>query len=426
MYGVHSSDGGSGERNPIGTTMFGPVETGISRDRSSRSNSAGQVRVPLRGVNTIVCHAATIWNQCPELRAATTQSDYDKFEDDENAIASRKPLKDLNQIGYIKYLQNLVVGSEWLELSSQSKVTLFSQSSLDHLSSLVKVGEQWKGPISVAIYVPGVDFHLTKLYINYLQNCHPQLMSRMTVHFGVPLDCTPDIEAPNIPISLGDCPSNEIVVDTLVSWRAEKVIRFLNNTPYPYNTLRNLARNAVQTEYLMMIDMELIPSQNMFQGLEEFLRQNKTKDCFTCAYVIPQFEIEPSAYWELPKAKKQLITMVKSKLAEPFYGSKYKPLSHCVEGYKWLDVPDSSKVEIAFRMNYTSLCEPIVVLRSTAPGYQNEFRGFGFDRVSQRLPSTSTDAVWAALSRWFSLFGLPTTIKSDTAPSFARPSPPSA
>ncbi|TRY69246.1 hypothetical protein TCAL_14266 [Tigriopus californicus] len=67
-----SSKGGSGERNPIGTTMFGPVGTGIRQDRSSRSNSAGQVRVPLRGVSIMVCHAATIWNQCPELRAATT------------------------------------------------------------------------------------------------------------------------------------------------------------------------------------------------------------------------------------------------------------------------------------------------------------------------------------------------------------------
>ncbi|TRY81123.1 hypothetical protein TCAL_14459 [Tigriopus californicus] len=66
----HNSDSGSGEQNPIGTTMFGPVGTGISQDRSLRSNLAGQVIIPLRGVNAIVCHAATIWNQWPELQAA--------------------------------------------------------------------------------------------------------------------------------------------------------------------------------------------------------------------------------------------------------------------------------------------------------------------------------------------------------------------
>lgn len=146
--------------------------------------------------------------------------------------------------------------------------------------------------------------------------------------------------------------------------------------------MRNLARTAVQTEYLLMVDMELIPSENIFQGLEVFLRRNDTKNCFNCAYVIPQFEIEQLPYWELPKSKKQLIRMIKSKLAEPFYQTRYRPFNHCVQGYKWLDIPDGSKMEIAYATKYTSLCEPIVVIRSTAPGYQNEFRGFGFDRVT--------------------------------------------
>ncbi|TRY72045.1 hypothetical protein TCAL_10867, partial [Tigriopus californicus] len=298
-------------------------------------------------------------------------------------IASHVISKELNQTTHIELHRHIALGSQWLDLSQNSKVTLFTHTSMEYMGSLVRFAEQWQGPLSVAIYVPGVDFHLTKLYINYLQDCHSQLMSRMTVHF--------DFETSNIPISLGDCPSNDIAMDKLVSWRTEKVIRFLHNTPYPNNILRNLARDAVQNEYLMMVDMELIPSQNMFQGLEEFLRKNETKDCFTCAYVIPQFEIESSAYWELPKAKKQLITMIKSNLAEPLYHTRYKPFSHCVQGYKWLDIPDRIRVEIAFTTNYTFLCEPIVVIRSTAPGYQNEFRGFGFDRASHIIHLYLTD-----------------------------------
>jgi hypothetical protein len=39
----------------------------------TRSSAAGQVRIPLRGSNVFVTHAATVWNACPELRSAKTK-----------------------------------------------------------------------------------------------------------------------------------------------------------------------------------------------------------------------------------------------------------------------------------------------------------------------------------------------------------------
>jgi hypothetical protein len=70
----HSSNGSGGRRNPIGQIIFGqPVATGASPFRS-RSATAGQVKVPLRGVDTMVRHAAKEWNACPDLRLAKTRS----------------------------------------------------------------------------------------------------------------------------------------------------------------------------------------------------------------------------------------------------------------------------------------------------------------------------------------------------------------
>jgi hypothetical protein len=40
----------------------------------SRSATAGQVKVPLRGVDTMVRHAAEVWNAFPDLRLAETRS----------------------------------------------------------------------------------------------------------------------------------------------------------------------------------------------------------------------------------------------------------------------------------------------------------------------------------------------------------------
>jgi hypothetical protein len=70
----HSSDGGQGQRNPLGKLMFGDrgdvVEDVCSR--ASRSLTAGRIQIPLRGENTFVVHGAEVWNRSPELRAAKT------------------------------------------------------------------------------------------------------------------------------------------------------------------------------------------------------------------------------------------------------------------------------------------------------------------------------------------------------------------
>jgi hypothetical protein len=70
----HSSHGGGGRRNPISQIIFGqPMVTGACPFRS-RSATAGQVKVPLRGVDTMVRHAAEVWNACLDLRLAETRS----------------------------------------------------------------------------------------------------------------------------------------------------------------------------------------------------------------------------------------------------------------------------------------------------------------------------------------------------------------
>jgi hypothetical protein len=70
----HSSDGGQGQRNPLGRLMFGDRGNvlGDACSRASRSLAAGRVQIPLRGENTFVVHGAEVWNKSPELRAAKT------------------------------------------------------------------------------------------------------------------------------------------------------------------------------------------------------------------------------------------------------------------------------------------------------------------------------------------------------------------
>jgi hypothetical protein len=70
-----SKDGGNGNRNPVGAILFGEKDnyTVSEEQRSSRSATAGRIRVPLRGHDTFVAHAAAIWNECSTLRAAKSK-----------------------------------------------------------------------------------------------------------------------------------------------------------------------------------------------------------------------------------------------------------------------------------------------------------------------------------------------------------------
>jgi hypothetical protein len=72
-----SKDGGNGNRNPFGAILFGERDehTVSEEQRSWRSATAGQIRVPLRGHDTFVAHAAAIWNECSTLRAAKTMGE---------------------------------------------------------------------------------------------------------------------------------------------------------------------------------------------------------------------------------------------------------------------------------------------------------------------------------------------------------------
>eukprot|EP00095_Tigriopus_kingsejongensis_P005594 snap_masked-scaffold12_size759060-processed-gene-6.3 protein:Tk05594 transcript:snap_masked-scaffold12_size759060-processed-gene-6.3-mRNA-1 annotation:"rna-directed dna polymerase from mobile element jockey-like" len=70
-----STDGGSGERNPIGKVVF-PFsrDVGWPEHATTRSKAAGLVPPPLRmTANTFAIHASKMWNDHPTLRTATTR-----------------------------------------------------------------------------------------------------------------------------------------------------------------------------------------------------------------------------------------------------------------------------------------------------------------------------------------------------------------
>jgi hypothetical protein len=69
----HSGDGTNGIRNPFGEAMFSGAE--LPTERSSRSASAGEVRVRTRGLDAYVTQGLEAWNACRELRDSRTKAE---------------------------------------------------------------------------------------------------------------------------------------------------------------------------------------------------------------------------------------------------------------------------------------------------------------------------------------------------------------
>jgi hypothetical protein len=56
----YSDDGRNGARNHVGGLLFTDKRMGMAK--TTRSAKTGLVKVPLRGANTFVTHAAHVWN----------------------------------------------------------------------------------------------------------------------------------------------------------------------------------------------------------------------------------------------------------------------------------------------------------------------------------------------------------------------------
>jgi N-acetyllactosaminide beta-1,3-N-acetylglucosaminyltransferase len=218
-----------------------------------------------------------------------------------------------------KFLDFICPGNKFLELSKKYTVSIATQCSLEKMLSIVELSRHWTGPISLAVFVAGEEFRLTELYISYLRQCFPQVKNQISFHLAFPLDYPPT-DGPNLPFDYKqNCSNPEAVLSQLLKLRSPQTIKWKNNSLYPQNHLRNQARVNCQTEYIYLIDVDIIPSIGMADNLDQFLRKAQCEKL--CAYVIPVYEIDEKAGF--PRNKPDMLKLAKDKMARPFHQKIY-------------------------------------------------------------------------------------------------------
>lgn len=236
--------------------------------------------------------------------------------------------------GGYKVLYNVIEGKE--SANSSFPVTFATHVTVDFLEYVAEVVKRWEGPVSIAAYVPGKDAYFATLKLLRLCWCLPD-MTRATVHYVFDKNAPPATHSP----SNSSFKSSSCIMDELnkgfVSYREK------NDLIYPVNVCRNVARNAASTYFVLVADVQLIPSDNLASKFMHMIHRVPVKS--SKVYVLPLFEVEEGEV--IPRTKTELLKLMKKEHAIYFHRLV---CTHCQKFpglQRWLQAGDDGSVEVS-------------------------------------------------------------------------------
>lgn len=302
---------------------------------------------------------------------------------------------------------NALVGPTYDSLSSNSSVTMATQTSFERMYELHELVSRWDGALSVAIFAPFADMALSITYIRYVQRCQPLSWSAVSFSFLVPAEGYPGhrVEDHLAPSAIKLRCSSPLLVHNQLLAHSNR-IQLENNQNrsliYPQNHMRNLARKTTLSRYTYLVDVDTLPVKGMLHRLEHFLQQHIAKQCEKCAFVIPAFEVSRSE--KFPDDFSELASLVRRKKAQPFHQTVFKKNQAATDSRRWLKQAGlSNRTRILYQIKYETLYEPFYVAQDHVPAHDTRFVGYGFTRNSQAYEMNAAGYRFLALAPIFSV-----------------------
>ncbi|XP_031707136.1 beta-1,4-glucuronyltransferase 1 [Anarrhichthys ocellatus] len=264
-------------------------------------------------------------------------------------------------------------GSSVLALATHTTIN-----NLHHLESLL---ERWHNPISVAIFAHGQDVKFATALVYALNFFCPQIQSLVDFHLvclSGEMASFPDQDREHF-AGLDDCAS---VFSRLETHRdKDKNYAISGNVSYPNNLLRNVARGGTESSYILVIDIDMMPSVDLHQQFMAlvFTRESTGAEVF----VLPAFEIRHAR--KMPANKAELVQLYQVGEVRPFY-EELCPRCQAPTNYsQWVNshVRETGTMEVAHTLTWTDPWEPFYIGPHTVPLYDESFKQYGFNRISQ-------------------------------------------
>ena len=294
----------------------------------------------------------------------------------------------LDSSGQYKIVKN-ILGATQSHTNTHKKdtvadVTLVSQCSLNHIHHIAHLSKRWPGPASVVVFTAVDEVPLTVELILQLYYCVPSMRHNVTIHLVAPFTHV-DFVLPSKP------PADAIFVCGNL---AEKVHLqqkqahnyVLEGVKYPNNLLRNVALTSSHTEYVFVVDIDMLPNADLYEDFTNYLRTQKQEmgsGSNNFVYVVPAFEIQP--HIPLPQHKEQLLLLWKQNKLRPFY---YELCWKCqrptdYDAWRGLAIGEGEGVGVGYEVAWVDPWEPFFIAPRSAPLYDERFRQYGFNRISQ-------------------------------------------
>ena len=329
----------------------------------------------------------------------------------------------LDKSGTYHLLDNFLPSELALRGRAPFDVSLVSQCSSSRLADLWSLAPRWGGPASVAVFTWDVDFAATASRLLHLHFCNDHVFRHVSFHLVYPIMRAPGQQhlASLAGLKL-DCSSitseeglGRLFSEDLSVNYAERG----KELAYPNNLLRNFAINYAQTPYVFVVDVDMVPSEGLRAEFQKFMSSSSfssvamtnhsllsltnnsrdgrgakllerllhTKDNFV-AFVVPSFELESSA--TIPLGKSELLDLWTKGLVRPFYWDVCKKCQEPTGYDRWRalglgesDAGPAKKLAVGYSVEYMDPWEPFYIARTSLPLYDERFKQYGFNRISQ-------------------------------------------
>lgn len=277
---------------------------------------------------------------------------------------------------------NYIVGDE--NVGYDSTVTLTTQATHDFLGHTPTLCRRWQGPVSVSLYASGTDYDTAINKVLFLRACSdPCVRANVTWHIVYHREHTPKTISVKTSRELlaqakPNC-SDDIMEHQFPNYRAEQ------RMTYPINVLRNAARRAAKTRYIMASDIELYPSGNIIPRFLSMVRRRKNSTT-PQVYVLPIFEVKASL--RAPLTKKVLVEMMRNKSAVFFHKWVCEECQKFPRRDEWLkNLPEENALDVfttTKRDKSRRSWEPIYIGTNAEPFYAEELTWEGKrDKMAQ-------------------------------------------
>lgn len=264
---------------------------------------------------------------------------------------------------------------------SSNVLALATHTTINNLHHLESLLERWKNPLSVAIFAHGQDVKFATALVYALSFFCQQIQALVDFHLvclSGEMASFPEQDHEHF-LGLDDCAS---VFSRLETHRdKDKNYAISGNISYPNNLLRNVARGGTESSYILVIDIDMMPSADLHHQFRAMImmREPASDEVF----VLPAFEIRHAR--KMPANKAELVQLYQVGEVRPFY-EELCPRCQAPTNYsQWVNshVRGSGTLEVAYTLTWVDPWEPFYIGPRTVPLYDENFKQYGFNRISQ-------------------------------------------